>query len=137
MAFSKNVWDQVKAATADDLVSALKRDGYRLDPASKGAIHTYIKATPAGNRRVGIHWHPQKSYGAKLLQGLLTDLGWNTDADLQRVGLIKGIRKGEKPVALMLVPCLLCDHGIVHGNMPCPACGGSGHQEVLQLPDQE
>lgn len=129
MAFSKTVWNQVKAATADDLVAALKRDGYKLDPASKGAIQAYIKTTPSGNKRVTIHWHPQKAYGPKLLQGLLGDLGW-TEVDLQRVGLIKGISKRENPIATMLVPCQMCDHGIVQGRMSCPICGGTGHQEV-------
>ena len=38
MAFSKHVWNQIKATTADELIDALERDGYTKDPASKGAI---------------------------------------------------------------------------------------------------
>ena len=43
-------------------------------------------------RRVAIHYHPKKTYGASLLQGLLEDIGWNED-DLQRLRLIKRERK--------------------------------------------
>lgn len=42
MAFSKNVWNQLKNITADELISALKRDGYTKDPASRDATISYI-----------------------------------------------------------------------------------------------
>ena len=76
MAFSKNVWNQLKAITADELISALKRDGYTKDPASKDATISYIKKG-SKTERVVIHYHPRKSYGPKLLTGLLADLGWD------------------------------------------------------------
>jgi len=85
MAFSQNVWNQVKNVTADDLTSALERDDWELEPNCKGAILVYRNS--AGNR-VGIHYHPKKTYGPKLLKGLLEDIGWSED-DLKRLKLIK------------------------------------------------
>lgn len=134
MAFSQHVWNQLKATTADELESALKRDGYKPDPASAGAIHAYIKQTPQGNKRVTIHWHPKKSYGPKLLNGLLSDIGWTED-DLYRVGLIAGKSKRENAVPTYLIPCTACDRGIVGTGSPCPICGGSGQREVTEIPD--
>jgi predicted RNA binding protein YcfA (HicA-like mRNA interferase family) len=87
MAFSKHVWDQLKATTADELIRALERDGYRKDPASKGATIGYIKTTEP-KRRVVIHYHPRKTYGPALLKGLIADIGWSED-DLRRLKLIK------------------------------------------------
>jgi len=85
MAFSQNVWDQVRNTTADDLTSALERDNWTLEPNCKGAILVYRHAD---GRRVGIHYHPHKTYGPKLLKGLLADIGWE-EADLKRLKLIK------------------------------------------------
>jgi len=87
MAFSKHVWDQLKATTADELIAALKRDGFTQDPASKDATIAFIKAG-SSNQRIVIHYHPKKTFGPALLKGLLADLGWN-ERDLRRVKLIK------------------------------------------------
>jgi predicted RNA binding protein YcfA (HicA-like mRNA interferase family) len=87
MAFPPNIWNQLKNLTADDIISALLRDGWEKDPSSKGAIMGYIKKGPP-NSRVTIHYHPKKTYGAKLLTGLLDDIGW-TEADMRRLKLIK------------------------------------------------
>lgn len=86
MAFSPNVWNQLKNLTADDLISALERDGWEKDPSSKGAILGFIKKG-SPNKRVTIHYHPKKTYGAKLLKGLLSDIGWE-EADFRRLKLI-------------------------------------------------
>jgi len=86
MAFPSEVWNQLKNLTADDLISALCRDGWYKDPASKGAIIGYIKEET--RKRIVIHYHPKKTYGAKLLQSLLHDIGWNED-DLKRLKLIR------------------------------------------------
>jgi predicted RNA binding protein YcfA (HicA-like mRNA interferase family) len=128
MAFAKHVWNQLKATTADELESALQRDGYKLDPASAGAIHAYIKKTPQGNKRAAIHWHPKKAYGAHLLKGLLSDIGWNTEADLARVGLIQGNVRASLP-AMMMVPCN-CAGGVTATGDPCPDCGGTRFKEI-------
>lgn len=85
MAFSSSAWDQLKNKTADDLIAALKRDEWTLEPECKGAIQVY--RSPSGER-VGIHYHPKKTYGPKLLKGLLADIGWDED-DLKRLKLIK------------------------------------------------
>jgi predicted RNA binding protein YcfA (HicA-like mRNA interferase family) len=86
MAFPQHVWNQVKNLTADELISALQQDGWQRD-SSKGAIFIYIKHGSA-NRRVSIHYHPKKNYGAKMLQALLADIGWTED-DMRRLKLIK------------------------------------------------
>jgi|SRR5271157_1027035 len=136
MDFAKHVWNQLKATTADELESALKLDGYTLDPASTGAIRAYIKKTPQGNQRITIHWHPHKTYGPKLLKGLLSDAGWTEENDLRRVGLIAGNPTQGNAIPTYLIPCTACDRGIVGTGDPCPICGGSGQQEVTELPNQ-
>ena len=50
MAFAQHVWNQLKSITADELIAALKRDGYRQDPASADATIAFIKA---GNPKIG------------------------------------------------------------------------------------
>lgn len=87
MAFAQHIWNQLKNLTADEIISALLRDGWQKDPSSKGAIMAYIKLGPP-NSRITIHYHPKKTYGAKLLQGLIADIGWSED-DMRRLKLIK------------------------------------------------
>ncbi len=87
MAFPQHVWNQVKNLTADEIIGALLRDGWEKDPSGRGAIIGYIKKGPP-NSRITIHYHPKKTYGAKLLQSLLDDIGWSED-DLRRLKLIK------------------------------------------------
>ena len=83
MAFSRNVWDQLKSITAKNLVRALQRDGWAEEEPS-GATLGFVK----DGLRVVIHYHPSKTYGAKLLKTLIADIGW-TETDLQRLKLIK------------------------------------------------
>jgi predicted RNA binding protein YcfA (HicA-like mRNA interferase family) len=87
MAFSKNVWNQLKNITADELIGALQRDGYSKDPASKDATISFIKKGDE-TRRIVIHYHPRETYGPGLLKGLIADIGWQ-EADLRRLKLIK------------------------------------------------
>ncbi len=84
MAFPAHIWDQLRSLTADDLCRALDRDGWALDTKG-GSMRIYRKSPTA---RVSIHYHSHKTYGAKLLQGLLADIEW-TEADLRRLKLIK------------------------------------------------
>jgi predicted RNA binding protein YcfA (HicA-like mRNA interferase family) len=93
MAFAPYVWDQLKNLTADEIISALQRDGWEKE-ASKGAVLGFIKKGPP-NSRVTIHYHPKKTYGAKLLIGLLEDIGW-TEEDMNRLKLIKTNPKSSK-----------------------------------------
>jgi predicted RNA binding protein YcfA (HicA-like mRNA interferase family) len=85
MAYSGSVWNQLKNITADDLISALEKSGWKLEPNCTGAIQVYRNDN---TDRVSIHYHPKKTYGPKLLKGLLEDIGW-TEADLKKLKLIK------------------------------------------------
>jgi predicted RNA binding protein YcfA (HicA-like mRNA interferase family) len=87
LAFSSDVWNQIKNLTADEIISALLRDGWAKDPSSKGAIIAFIKKGPI-NRRITIHYHPKKTYGPGLPKGLIQDIGW-TETDMKRLRLIK------------------------------------------------
>lgn len=85
--FSPDVWRQLKSLTADELISALKKDGWERDEASRGATLGFIK-NGSPRQRVVIHYHPQKDYQPNLLKQLLADIGW-TIADMKRLKLIK------------------------------------------------
>jgi predicted RNA binding protein YcfA (HicA-like mRNA interferase family) len=87
MAFPQNVWNQLKSITADELIAALKRDGYQQDPSGTDATIAYIKLGNP-NKRIVIHYHPRKTYGPKLLKALLADIGWS-ESDMRRIKLIK------------------------------------------------
>lgn len=84
MKFSKQVWNQLKAKTCDDLIAALQRDGWAHE-GTRGAVQGYRHED---GRRVTIHYHPDRSYTPKLLKGLLEDIGWSA-ADMRRLKLIK------------------------------------------------
>ena len=75
MKYSKNIWNQIKNKTADDLIRALKKDGFKLD-VTNGAEQIFRH--PDG-RRISIHYHPNKTYGPNLLKNLLTDINWTID----------------------------------------------------------
>ncbi len=51
-----------------------------------GSQRIYLHATT--KRRVSIHYHPQKTYGPKMLQALLSDIGWTEDR-MRELKLIK------------------------------------------------
>jgi predicted RNA binding protein YcfA (HicA-like mRNA interferase family) len=128
MAFSQDTWNQIKAITADDLIAALEKDGYRKDPASKNATIAYIRRATPRSDRVVIHYHPGKTYRPKLLVSLLAEAGWTTEADLERVGLIK--RKTKRvSIPTALVACG-CKNGLSPSGGPCPECGGKRFREV-------
>jgi predicted RNA binding protein YcfA (HicA-like mRNA interferase family) len=79
--------EQLKNLTCDELIKALVKDGfYRYKSSSSKLI--YIKETASGRIRMVIHYHPQKTYGLKLLIGLLEETGWDRE-DLIRLKLIK------------------------------------------------
>lgn len=84
MNYSQQTWDQLKNLTADNIVSALKKSGFVLD-GTDGAIHVYLHPD---KRRVSIHYHPQKTYGAKLLKRLLDDIAWSEE-DMKKLKLVK------------------------------------------------
>jgi len=84
MAFDKAVWDQLRNTTANVLINALIADGWE-EEGKRGATRPFYKRP---NKRVVIHYHPKKTYGAKFLKGLIDDIGWSVD-DLRRLKLIK------------------------------------------------
>ncbi len=71
MAYSGSVWSQLKNTTADELISALEKSGWKLEPHCTGAIQVYRNDK---GERVSVHYHPKKTYGPKLLKGLLEDM---------------------------------------------------------------
>lgn len=86
--YNANVWNQLKNITSDDLIKALKKSGWIHD-VTIGASQAYIKNVPGGsNKRVTIHLHPKKTYGTKLLKGLLDAIGWSI-AEMKKLKLIK------------------------------------------------
>lgn len=88
MALAQSVWNQLRNCTADHLIRALKADGWEED-INRGATRAFRRLVDEQTvRRVVIHYHPKKTYGAKLLKGLIEDTGWNSD-DLKRLKLIK------------------------------------------------
>jgi predicted RNA binding protein YcfA (HicA-like mRNA interferase family) len=85
MAYPRNIWNQLKNLTAKDLIKALEKDGWIRD---EKAGQAYVYVNLDGKRRVTIHFHPQKTYQPKLLQGLLADIGWTED-EMRELKLIK------------------------------------------------
>lgn len=85
MSFPGHIWDQIRNISIEELISALEKDGFALEPGN-GAIRIYLNR--ATKCRVSIHYHPKKTFGAKLLQGLLQDIGWSVD-DMKRLKLVK------------------------------------------------
>lgn len=85
MGFSKNTWEQLRGITADELISALVKDGFVLDePVRTQRVYRH----PSG-RKVAIHYHTgNKCYGSGLLKSLLEDIGWS-ESDMRRLKLIK------------------------------------------------
>lgn len=89
--YSKPIWDQLKNTTIQKIGKALEKDGWQKEE-SKGATQGY--RNKAG-RRVVLHPHPKANKGAKLLKGLLSNIGWSED-DLQRLKLIKGTSRRKE-----------------------------------------
>jgi predicted RNA binding protein YcfA (HicA-like mRNA interferase family) len=79
-----DTWRQIKNVTTNKLIRALEKDGWVQDE-TRGAVLVYRH--PDG-RRVTVHYHPSKTYGANLLKALLDDIGWTED-DMRRLKLIR------------------------------------------------
>ncbi len=84
MNYSKNVWQQLKNKTADDIISALLKDGFEPDT----QLRTERIYRHKDGRKVSIHYHPSKGYRQGLLKALLDNVGW-TEADMIRLKFIK------------------------------------------------
>ena len=97
--YSRAVWSQLKNKTVQDIMRALRKDGWveEDNPRSTVAFRHPDRTDPA-HSRVVFHVHPKKTMGAKLLRGLLDTIDWS-ESDLARLGLIKvrGKRPGRVP----------------------------------------
>jgi len=82
--FPTNIWNQLKNKSCKDFINALVKDGWERD-VTVGPEQIY--RNPDG-RRVSIHFHPNRTYGAKLLKALIEDTGWSIK-DMKRLGFIK------------------------------------------------
>ncbi len=85
MSFSKQVWEQLKSKTKDDLITALLKDGFLPD------VHLRterIYRHPDG-RKVSIHYHKGSDcFGRGLLVAVLADIGWS-ETYMRRLKFIK------------------------------------------------
>lgn len=80
------IWDQLKNKTADDLIQALEKDGaIWVNPQGGGSSRVFKLKT---GFKIAIHYHPQKTYGHKMLSDLIKTTGW-VERDLERLKLIK------------------------------------------------
>lgn len=84
MKYSRQVWDQLKSITAGEIAKALEKTEWVRD---EGAGNIYVYRHPDG-RRVTIHFHPSKTYGPKILKGLLEIINWS-EKELKQLKLIK------------------------------------------------
>ena len=85
MKYSKNAWSQLKNKTADELISALLKDGFELDE----VVRTERIYRHPNGRRVSIHYHKgSDTYRPGLLKSLLDGIGWS-EADMRSLKLIK------------------------------------------------
>ena len=94
-AYSQATWGQLKNKTVQDIMRALRKDGWveEDNPRSTVAFRHPDRIDPAHNRVV-LHVHPKKTMGAKLLKGLLDAIDWS-ESDLARLGLVKV--RGKRP----------------------------------------
>ena len=84
MNYSHQIWDQLKNITAGEIAKALEKSGWMRD---EGAGNIYVYLHP-NKGRITIHYHPHKTYGPKILKGLLDQIGWSED-ELRKLKLIK------------------------------------------------
>jgi predicted RNA binding protein YcfA (HicA-like mRNA interferase family) len=82
--YPSHVWNQLKNITPDDLIKALKKDGWIQD-VSIGAVLVFRKSS---TQRITIHYHPKKTYGHGLLKSILDDIGWD-EKQMRALKLIK------------------------------------------------
>lgn len=89
MKFPKNIWNQLKNLTVEQIINALEKDGWEKSKSPTARIPYRKVFVETGEiKRVVIHFHPKKTYGSKLLMGLLNDIGWSVK-DMERLKLIK------------------------------------------------
>ena len=89
MDYTQNVKDQLRRLTVEKLQKALEKDGWVADPHRSARIPYVLKGENGETlNRVVIHYHPKKTFGLKLLKGLIDQIGWSVE-DMQRLKLLK------------------------------------------------
>ena len=83
MKLPEHVWKQVRNKTCDEIISALKKDGWKQD-ITIGSERIYRKE----KKRVSIHYHPKKTYGPNLIKALYSDIGW-TEKEMKKLKFVK------------------------------------------------
>ena len=86
--YPKQVWDQLKNTTIQEIARALERDGW-IKEDTRGATQGYRHPDkPPDRNRVVLHIHPKATKSARILKALLDCIQWTED-DLARLKLIK------------------------------------------------
>lgn len=81
--YGKHVWSQIRAISVEKLMCAMRADGWE-EERSRSATRPFYK----NGKRVVIHYHPKKTFGPKILKGILDSTGWSED-DLKRLKIVK------------------------------------------------
>jgi predicted RNA binding protein YcfA (HicA-like mRNA interferase family) len=77
-------WSQIRNITADELIRAIEKDGWKSHPTGSGSRRVFVKK----HKLISVHYHPHKVYGPDMLKDLLRDIGWD-EKDMKRLKLIK------------------------------------------------
>ena len=89
MDYTQNVKDQLRKITVEKLQGELVKEGWVADKTRNATIPYVLKGENGETvNRVVIHVHPKKTFGLKLLEGLINQIGWSIE-DMQRLKLIK------------------------------------------------
>ena len=89
MDYNQNEKDQLRKVIVEKLQGALEKDGWVADKTKSAKIPYVLKGENEETlNRVVIHVHPKKTFGLKLLEGLINQIGWSIE-DMQRLKLLK------------------------------------------------
>ncbi len=88
--YSPEVWRQLKALTAKDLIRVLKNDSnWEFIKVRKNKYVFYNPNLQSSQQEILIHYHPKKGgYGVPLLKSILNSTNWS-EQDLKDLKLIK------------------------------------------------
>jgi predicted RNA binding protein YcfA (HicA-like mRNA interferase family) len=64
------IWDQLKSTTADEIISALEKDGWMPRGGKGSSRRVYTR----NSNMVSVHYHPHKEYGPSQLRQLFKEL---------------------------------------------------------------
>ena len=81
--YGRHAWNQIRGISVEKLMRALRADGWAEEKRRSGTRPFYKDGA-----RIVIHYHPGKTFGPKILRGILQSIGWS-EADLKRLKLIK------------------------------------------------